>query len=197
MGTLLARVCSRDGASGCMELYPDSCGRHPYDSSHPLSRCECDHVAVYNGKNHVLQIPITGTHRGNRQRGGRAPRNESQANPQGFVRKESFPPRGSGTRTPLVWKTCGNGSTGRRGRCEVFVAGIDGCRGGWVSFRVDLASLNTSVELIDLPHILRNKPNDVAILGIDIPVGLLIQRSASGHSPGNAQWRMGRGRKLV
>jgi len=55
----------------------------------------------------------------------------------------------------------------------VFVAGIDGCRGGWVSFRVDLASLNTSVELIDLPHILRNKPDDIAILAIDIPIGLL------------------------
>jgi len=55
----------------------------------------------------------------------------------------------------------------------VFVAGIDGCRGGWVSFKVDLASLNTSVELIDLPHILRNKPDDIAILAIDIPIGLL------------------------
>jgi len=28
----------------------------------------------------------------------------------------------------------------------MFVAGIDGCRGGWVSFKVGLASLNTSVE---------------------------------------------------
>jgi predicted RNase H-like nuclease len=55
----------------------------------------------------------------------------------------------------------------------VFVSGIDGCRGGWVSFRVDLASLNTSVELIDLPLILRNKPDDIAILAIDIPIGLL------------------------
>jgi predicted RNase H-like nuclease len=55
----------------------------------------------------------------------------------------------------------------------MFVAGIDGCRGGWVSFKVDLASLSTSVELIDLPAILRNKPNDIAILAIDIPIGLL------------------------
>jgi hypothetical protein len=38
----------------------------------------------------------------------------------------------------------------------MFVAGIDGCRGGWVSFKVDLASLNTSVELIDLPSMLRS-----------------------------------------
>ena len=59
----------------------------------------------------------------------------------------------------------------RRRLC--FVSGIDGCRGGWVSFRVDLASLNTSVELIDLPLILRNKPDDIAILAIDIPIGLL------------------------
>jgi predicted RNase H-like nuclease len=55
----------------------------------------------------------------------------------------------------------------------MWFAGIDGCRGGWVSFKVDLASLSTSVELIDLPSILRNKPNDLAILAIDIPIGLL------------------------
>jgi predicted RNase H-like nuclease len=58
-------------------------------------------------------------------------------------------------------------------RKRMFVAGIDGCRGGWVSFKVDLASLSTSVELIDLPAILRHKPEDIAILAIDIPIGLL------------------------
>ncbi len=55
----------------------------------------------------------------------------------------------------------------------MFVAGIDGCRGGWVCFKVDLASLSTSVELIDLPSILRNKPDDFATLAVDIPIGLL------------------------
>lgn len=55
----------------------------------------------------------------------------------------------------------------------MFVAGIDGCRGGWVSFKVDLTSLDTSVELIDVPSVLRNKPDDLAILAIDIPIGLL------------------------
>jgi hypothetical protein len=55
----------------------------------------------------------------------------------------------------------------------MWLAGIDGCRGGWVSFKVDLVSLGTSVELIDLPYILRNKPDDLATLAIDIPVGLL------------------------
>jgi len=55
----------------------------------------------------------------------------------------------------------------------VFVAGIDGCRGGWIAFKVDLTSLDTSVELIDLPSILRNKPDDLALLAIDIPIGLL------------------------
>src|SRR6267154_4030860 len=54
----------------------------------------------------------------------------------------------------------------------MFVAGIDGCRGGWVGFKVDLASLKTSVELIDLCSILRGKPADLAILAIDIPIGL-------------------------
>lgn len=55
----------------------------------------------------------------------------------------------------------------------MWVAGIDGCRGGWVSFKVDLTSRSTSVELIDLPSILRNKPKDLATLAIDIPIGLL------------------------
>jgi predicted RNase H-like nuclease len=50
----------------------------------------------------------------------------------------------------------------------VFVAGIDGCRGGWVRFKVDLASLK-----FGRTHILRNKPDDIAILAIDIPIGLL------------------------
>jgi predicted RNase H-like nuclease len=55
----------------------------------------------------------------------------------------------------------------------MFVAGIDGCRGGWVSFKVDLTSMDTSVELIDVPSVLKNKPDDLAILAIDIPIGLL------------------------
>lgn len=49
----------------------------------------------------------------------------------------------------------------------MFVAGIDGCRGGRVSFKVDLVSRSTSVELIDLSSILTSKPDDLAILAID------------------------------
>jgi predicted RNase H-like nuclease len=56
---------------------------------------------------------------------------------------------------------------------ELFVAGIDGCRGGWVALTVHLPSLNTSVEIIDLPSVLANEPNNLAILAIDIPIGLL------------------------
>jgi predicted RNase H-like nuclease len=55
----------------------------------------------------------------------------------------------------------------------MMVAGIDGCRGGWLSFKVDLTSLDISVELVDLPALLKNKPDDVAILAIDTPIGLL------------------------
>lgn len=32
----------------------------------------------------------------------------------------------------------------------MFVVGIDGCRVGWVGFKVDVASMSTLVELIDL-----------------------------------------------
>jgi predicted RNase H-like nuclease len=55
----------------------------------------------------------------------------------------------------------------------MWVAGIDGCRGGWVAFKIDLALLNTSVELVDLPSILSRKPDGLAILAIDIPIGLM------------------------
>jgi hypothetical protein len=32
----------------------------------------------------------------------------------------------------------------------MFVAGVDGCRAGWVCFKVEVTSLATSVEIIDL-----------------------------------------------
>ncbi len=56
----------------------------------------------------------------------------------------------------------------------MFVAGVDGCRApeGWVCFKVDVPSLITSVEVTDLPSWLRNRPSDLAFLGIDIPIGL-------------------------
>jgi predicted RNase H-like nuclease len=60
-----------------------------------------------------------------------------------------------------------------RGLNKMFVAGIDSCRGGWVAFKVRPASLNISVELFDLRSFLKNKPDDLAILAIDIPIGLL------------------------
>jgi predicted RNase H-like nuclease len=55
----------------------------------------------------------------------------------------------------------------------MFVAGVDGCRAGWVAFKVEASSLATSVEVVDLPTLLRHRPSDLAFLGIDIPIGLL------------------------
>jgi predicted RNase H-like nuclease len=55
----------------------------------------------------------------------------------------------------------------------VFVGGADGCRAGWVLFKVEVTSLATSVEVVDLPNMLKNRPTDLAWLGIDIPIGLL------------------------
>jgi len=54
-----------------------------------------------------------------------------------------------------------------------FVAGVDGCRAGWIAFNVELPSLVTSVAVLDLPSLLKNRPNDLAFLAIDIPIGLL------------------------
>jgi len=55
----------------------------------------------------------------------------------------------------------------------MFVAGVDGCRAGWVAFKVEVPSLDTSVELVDVPTLLRSRPNDLLCLAIDIPIGLL------------------------
>jgi predicted RNase H-like nuclease len=55
----------------------------------------------------------------------------------------------------------------------MLVAGVDGCRGGWVAFKVKVPALVTSIEAIDLPTWLRERPPDLACVGIDIPIGLL------------------------
>src|ERR1700687_4864452 len=55
----------------------------------------------------------------------------------------------------------------------MFVAGVDGCRAGWVRFAVEVTSLATSVDVLDLPELLRSRLPDLACLGIDIPIGLL------------------------
>jgi predicted RNase H-like nuclease len=54
----------------------------------------------------------------------------------------------------------------------MLVAGVDGCRGGWVAFKVKLPARVTSIEVIDLPAWLRERPPDLACVGIDIPIGL-------------------------
>jgi predicted RNase H-like nuclease len=55
----------------------------------------------------------------------------------------------------------------------MFVAGVDGCRGGWVTFKVELSAHATSVEVVNFPTWLRERPPDLACVGIDIPIGLL------------------------
>jgi predicted RNase H-like nuclease len=54
----------------------------------------------------------------------------------------------------------------------MFVAGVDGCRAGWVSFKVEMSSLATSVDVVDLPKLLSSRPDDLLCLAIDIPIGL-------------------------
>ena len=64
----------------------------------------------------------------------------------------------------------------------MFVADIDGCRSGWVAFKVRPTSLNISVELFDLRSFLKNKPA-FAILAIDKPIGLLDGSRACDKAP--------------
>ena len=55
----------------------------------------------------------------------------------------------------------------------MWIAGVDGCRGGWIVFKVALPNLAIAIELVDLSSMLRGKPDDLALLAIDIPIGLL------------------------
>jgi predicted RNase H-like nuclease len=55
----------------------------------------------------------------------------------------------------------------------MFVAGVDGCRAGWVRFAVEIPSLVTSVEVVDVAEALSSRPDDLLCLAIDIPIGLL------------------------
>lgn len=55
----------------------------------------------------------------------------------------------------------------------MFVAGVDGCHAGWIAFKCELPSRVTSVEVVDLSAWLTKRPDGLAYLGIDIPIGLL------------------------
>jgi predicted RNase H-like nuclease len=54
----------------------------------------------------------------------------------------------------------------------MIVAGVDGCRGGWIAFEVELPSRATSVEMVELAYLLRRRSPDFSYLAIDIPIGL-------------------------
>lgn len=53
-----------------------------------------------------------------------------------------------------------------------FVAGVDGCKSGWVWFKL-YESGRTECDLVNLPRILKERPLGLAALAIDIPIGLL------------------------
>lgn len=55
----------------------------------------------------------------------------------------------------------------------MFVAGVDGCPGGWIAFKVDLPAHATSVEIVNLSTWLPERPRDLGCVGVDIPIGLL------------------------
>jgi predicted RNase H-like nuclease len=55
----------------------------------------------------------------------------------------------------------------------MFVAGVDGCRAGWVAFKVEVPSLTASVDVVVLPELLSSRPNDLLCVAIDIPIGLV------------------------
>jgi len=63
--------------------------------------------------------------------------------------------------------------TGASHVTDTFVAGVDGYKGGWIALKVSSAFRSTAIEFVDLSRILRNHPKDLAVLSVDIPIGLL------------------------
>lgn len=56
---------------------------------------------------------------------------------------------------------------------STWIAGVDGCRGGWIAFKVELSTMHTSIGLVDISALLRGRPSDLAAIAIDVPIGLL------------------------
>lgn len=55
---------------------------------------------------------------------------------------------------------------------ETFVAGVDGCKSGWVWFKLYESGMPHS-GVVNLPAILEKRPEGLGALPIDIPIGLL------------------------
>lgn len=53
-----------------------------------------------------------------------------------------------------------------------FVAGVDGCKSGWVWFKL-YDSGTTEAELVSLVDVFQRRPEGLKALAIDIPIGLL------------------------
>jgi len=62
--------------------------------------------------------------------------------------------------------------TGGGGLAATWVAGVDGCRIGWVAARRNIGSGEIRVEtILDLEALLSD--DDLAVITIDCPIGLL------------------------
>jgi hypothetical protein len=58
-------------------------------------------------------------------------------------------------------------------RSGPFVAGADGCPSGWVALILNVRTGASTVQLTDVPSWIRERPDGLAILAIDIPIGLI------------------------
>ncbi len=54
-----------------------------------------------------------------------------------------------------------------------FVAGADGCSSGWVALILNVRTGASSVQLTDVASWIRERPDGLAMLAIDIPIGLI------------------------
>jgi predicted RNase H-like nuclease len=69
------------------------------------------------------------------------------------------------------------------GNNEVWVAGVDGCPGGWLVAFVELVSGETRLRIVPRFAELLDAPEQATVIAIDIPIGLPERVGAGGRTP--------------
>ena len=54
-----------------------------------------------------------------------------------------------------------------------WIAGVDGCKAGWVVVRLELDSRSIAIDVVDGISVVLDSENPPEILCIDVPIGLL------------------------
>ena len=62
-----------------------------------------------------------------------------------------------------------------------WIAGVDGCKAGWVVVRLELDSRSIAIDVVDEISVVLDSENPPEILCIDVPIGLLDEAVRGGR----------------